>query len=175
PDAEVFDEQTSTLFQSWRQRLRWSRGYLQVLKKYGWKLVKGIFRGSFSCYDMTMSILPAFLLTTVSVAVNFVAAIIIIASGGDLLKQILTVLQVLFGAIQAVFVIGLVSCITEWHKIKATNARKIASIFTLPLFMLTYIPIAIEALFVNPSWKPIKHSVSLASMEARPDEEQILK
>ncbi|MCR5610987.1 MAG: glycosyltransferase [Clostridiales bacterium] len=175
PEAEVFDEQTSTLCQSWRQRLRWSRGYLQVLKRYGWKLIKGMFRGNFSCYDMAMSILPAFLLTTVSVGVNLVAAIVIIVMGGDLLKQILSILQVLFGAVQAVFVIGLVSCVTEWKKIRATKGRKIASIFTLPLFMMTYIPIAIESLFVNPRWKPIDHSVSLASIEERPEAERILE
>ena len=173
PDAEVFDEQTSTMRQSWRQRLRWSRGYLQVLRKYGWKLIKGSLRGSFSCYDMTMSILPAFLLTTVSVAVNLAAAILIIVMGGDILQQAVSILYVLLGACQAVFMIGLVSCITEWKKIKATKARKIGSIFTLPLFMLTYVPIAIESLFVNPSWKPIRHTVCMRDIEIRTEAERI--
>lgn len=174
PEAEVFDEQTSTLRQSWRQRLRWSRGYLQVLKKYGWKLLKGTFRGNFSCYDMAMSILPAFLLTTVSFGVNLIAAILIIILGGDLMQQAISILQVLFGAIQAVFTVGLVSCITEWKRIRANNAKKILSIITLPFFMMTYIPIAIESLFVDPKWKPIDHSVSLASIEKRPEAERIL-
>lgn len=33
--------------------------------------------------------------------------------------------------------------------------------FTFPLFMLTYIPIALVALFRNTQWKPIKHSIDV--------------
>ena len=48
PQAELFDEQPVTFRQSWRQRMRWSRGYLQVLRRYGLKLCGGMFKGSFS-------------------------------------------------------------------------------------------------------------------------------
>ena len=58
-DAVLYDEQPTTFRQSWRQRLRWARGYLQVFGKYGVRLLRGIFRGSFSCFDMTMNIMPA--------------------------------------------------------------------------------------------------------------------
>ena len=33
--------------------------------------------------------------------------------------------------------------------------------FTFPLFMLTYIPIALVALVKKCSWKPITHSISV--------------
>ena len=34
PDAITYDEQPVTFRQSWRQRMRWSKGYLQVFRKY---------------------------------------------------------------------------------------------------------------------------------------------
>ena len=64
--AMLFDEQPVTFRQSWRQRLRWAKGFLQVFRKYGAGLVKGATRGSFSCYDMSMTVMPAFVLTWVS-------------------------------------------------------------------------------------------------------------
>ena len=54
-DAVLYDEQPVTFRQSWRQRLRWARGFLQVFRKYGFGLVKGIGKGHFSCYDMSMT------------------------------------------------------------------------------------------------------------------------
>lgn len=56
--AVLYDEQPTSFAQSWRQRMRWSKGYLQVFRKYASELFSGIARGSFSCYDMTMNIMP---------------------------------------------------------------------------------------------------------------------
>ena len=75
--AVLYDEQPVRFHQSWVQRLRWSRGYMQVFRKYGRALISGIFRGSFSCYDMTMSIMPAAVLTGLSIVVNIGAAAVI--------------------------------------------------------------------------------------------------
>ena len=58
------------------------------------------------------------------------------------------------------FVIGGVTLITEWKKIVATTFEKILSLFTFPLFMMTYIPISIAALFKRVEWEPIHHNVS---------------
>lgn len=173
PDAMVYDEQTSTLRQSWRQRLRWSRGYLQVLKLKGWKLLKGLFKPNFSCYDMIMSIAPAFALSTVTAAVNVIMYIVILATGGDMLKVLVALAQMLFGMYNAVFLIGLLACISEWKNIRATTGKKIMSIFALPIFMITYIPIAMEALFVKPVWKPIEHNVSKKELETRSEAEKL--
>jgi cellulose synthase/poly-beta-1,6-N-acetylglucosamine synthase-like glycosyltransferase len=43
PNAVLYDEQPTTFSQSWLQRLRWSKGFLQVWMKYGGRLIKGIF------------------------------------------------------------------------------------------------------------------------------------
>ena len=44
PRAVFFDEQPTSFAQSWRQRMRWSRGYLQVLWYYGKRMIRGLFR-----------------------------------------------------------------------------------------------------------------------------------
>lgn len=72
PAAEFYDEQPTGFAQSWRQRLRWSKGYLQIFKKYGKRMIKGCMKGNFSCFDMTMSIMPAFILSAMSVTLNLV-------------------------------------------------------------------------------------------------------
>lgn len=57
----VYDEQPTTMKDSWRQRMRWAKGFYQVLLKYGSFLFNGIFKGKqgrFACYDMFMTIAP---------------------------------------------------------------------------------------------------------------------
>ena len=53
---------------------------------------------------------------------------------------------------------GLLTVLSEWKRIRATTLKKLIYLPFFPLFMLTYIPIAIAALFVNVQWKPIQHT-----------------
>ena len=57
------------------------------------------------------------------------------------------------------FAFGLLTTICEWDKIHASKANKIRYTFTFPIFMLTYVPIALVAVFKKVEWKPIKHNV----------------
>ena len=58
------------------------------------------------------------------------------------------------------FVIGAITTVAEYKHIHCSLAKKILYTFTFPLFMLTYIPISIVALFKNVKWDPITHTVS---------------
>lgn len=156
--AVLYDEQPVRFDQSWRQRMRWSRGYLQVFGRYGWQLIRGIFRGSFSCFDMTMNIMPAAVLTAASVVINLGAAAYGFAGGGTLAELGISVLQTLAGLYATVFVLGTITTVTEWRQIHCPGWKKILYTFTFPVFMMTYIPICITSLFVDPGWKPIHHS-----------------
>ena len=157
-DAVLYDEQTVRFSQSWAQRLRWSRGYLQVFRKYGARLVTGIFRGSFSCYDMTMSIMPAAVLSVAGIAVNLGAAVLNVFRYHDWSTLGTSVLQIMGNLCITVFILGAVTTISEWRRIRCPAWKKIAYIFTFPFFMLTYIPIVIESFFVTPEWTPITHT-----------------
>ena len=55
---------------------------------------------------------------------------------------------------------GFVTLVTEWDVIDAPPSKIVRSLFTFPLFMLTYAPIAIAALFKKVEWTPISHNVS---------------
>ncbi|MBE6688834.1 MAG: glycosyltransferase [Ruminococcaceae bacterium] len=160
-DAVLYDEQPSSFCVSYKQRLRWAKGFYQVLYHYGWKLFKGIFKGSFSCYDMLMMLSPAMLLTISSVLINIGAIAIsafIAPAYIPMLFEVLakTVLSFYF----MFFALGAVTIITEWNKINCKNSKKILHLFTFPLFLLTYAPIAIIALFKRVKWEPIRHSVT---------------
>ena len=160
PEAELFDEQPVTFRQSWRQRMRWSKGYLQVLRQYGGKLLAGIFKGSFSCYDMSMNILPAFVLSVLSTVSNLSLLTLQIANGAGAAEATLAILQMLGSMYLTLFVIGAITTATQWKKLHTTAWKKVLYAFTFPVFMFTYIPISIAALFAKVEWKPITHSVT---------------
>ena len=58
---------------------------------------------------------------------------------------------------------GAATTITEWKKIAATTKQKILYTFTFPLFLFTYVPIAVVALVSKVEWKPIKHTAMSAA------------
>lgn len=156
-DAVLYDEQPITFRQSWRQRLRWAKGFLQVFGKYGTGLLKGAFRGSFSCYDMSMTVMPAFILSIGLIVAYLVTGAVSTVGGLQLLPSVIYILQPVLGMYLTLYVIGLFTTITEWRQIHTTTARKILYTFTFPLFMLTYVPISVVALFTKVQWKPIEH------------------
>ena len=156
-EAVLYDEQPTDFRQSWRQRLRWSRGYLQVFGCYGLDLMKGMFGGSFSCYDMAMNIMPAAVLSCVSIVVNVAAALQTFLAGGDLSGLMLSVAQLVANLYLTLFALGAITTISEWRQIHCTSFKKVLYAFTFPLFMLTYLPIVVVSLFVSPGWKPIAH------------------
>lgn len=153
--AVLYDEQPVTFRQSWRQRLRWARGFLQVFMKYGFGLLKGIGKGHFSCYDMSMTVMPAYVLTVSLIVAYLVTGL---TGAGTVLPMVHYVLQMVAGLYATLYVVGLFTTITEWKNIHTTPAKKVLYTFTFPIFMLTYIPISLVALFSRKvQWKPIEH------------------
>jgi len=158
----LYDEQPEKLSQSCRQRMRWAKGFYQVFKKYGARLFKGALKGSFSCFDMLMTIMPAMLLTLISITMNVIAIPVgILTHSPDLGGLILSLIKTLSGFYVLFFFLGTITTITEWKSIHCTTKQKVKYLFTFPLFMLTYIPISVIALFCKVEWKPIQHSVAV--------------
>ena len=165
PTAVFYDEQPTGFRQSVRQRTRWVQGYLQVLRRYGSKLIKGCFRGSFSCFDMLINILPAAILAWASVLTHIAAAIFGIVNGADVLTVVFSFGQGILNLCLTVFILGLITTISEWKQIHCTAGQKLLYVVTFPLFMLTYLPITVIALVCKPSWKPITHSIRVSVEE----------
>ena len=169
-DAVFYDEQPTRFSQSWRQRLRWAKGYLQVFSRYGGRLVGGAaVKPSFSCFDMAMAIMPAIVLAMAGSVINLVSFILAVAGGGAILTGLAGIFSSLVFTYVFMFVIGAITTVSQWRDIHTTTAKKILYTFTFPVFMPTYIPISIAALFARVEWRPIEHSVnvSLKDIERR--------
>lgn len=172
-DAELYDEQPTQFRQSWHQRMRWSRGYLQVFRGYGKKLLGGILRGSFSCFDMSMAIMPAFILSALSIVCNAALGIWGAVIGDDILIAVQSIGQLVLNMYLTLLALGAVTTVTEWNHIHTSTVKKVGYVFTFPIFMFTYIPIAFAAFFCKTEWKPIEHRVSASQMRQRRKEETL--
>ena len=166
--AMLYDEQPITFKQSWNQRMRWAKGFYQVLGKHGTGLIKRIFsfgKGSFSAFDMLMNIMPALLIMLSCLIFNIAMLIYnLVAVDGTMQSTMLSacgmaVAYSLGYYYCMLFFLGAVTTFTEWAKIPASTWMKLRTMFTFPLFMLTYVPIAVAAIFKKVEWTPIEHTV----------------
>ena len=163
-DAMVFDEQPENFIQSWRQRTRWTQGGLQVSIRYAGDLLKGLFKGPRTAY-------ASFETATLSL---WGYGMGVICCGIALLVTFLAerwlglgkaILLGLAGTYSSMFVIGALTLLTEWRRIRAATNKKVQAMFTFPLFMMTFIPIALTAVFRKFQWQPISHTVAISAEE----------
>ena len=159
--AMLYDEQPVSFSQSWRQRLRWIRGSFEMFKKHGAGLIKGIFKGSWSCWDALAQNLSAFFLVLFATLANALSFAVALIRGAPLMPTLKSVLFAVIWGYCALFFMGLVTALGEWKKIKAPAYKKILAIFTFPVYIATNIPIAFVALFRKAEWKPIRHTRSV--------------
>ena len=167
--AEFYDEQPLTLSASWKQRMRWTKGFYQVFFTYGRHLVKAIakFR-RFAAYDLLMTIAPGMLLTLISLLANGTFIIVGMMSHGFLatdaeIEMCIGSLLLTLGFMYITFfAMGLLTTITEFKHIHCpAKWRIVTNLFTFPLFMFTYIPLTVAALFLKVDWVPTPHDVSV--------------
>ena len=156
--AMLYDEQPVKFQQSFRQRMRWAKGFFQVFHRYGLDLFKGSLQRNTSCYDMLMVIMPAIILTLFTLIFN--GSMILFGdytTYQDVLIMMMMGRMILNMYLMLVF-IATVTTATQWKNIHTTSFKKLAYIFTFPFFMFTYIPITIVAFFKKVEWQPIEHS-----------------
>lgn len=147
-DAEFYDEQPEKFSQSWRQRKRWARGYIQLLRRKGRRLFTGMFgKNGFGCFDLIMSITPAMVLSIFSVALNLTALTLGLIAKADVSDVLYSALTAAVNTWLLLFIFGAVTTVSERRRIHCTPSRKVLYAFTFPLFVMTYFPIAVSALF----------------------------
>ena len=167
--AEFFDEQPVTLKASIKQRMRWTKGFYQVLFTYGRHMLKSIGKfHRFAAYDMLMVVGPAMLLTLMCLLVNvtFIAVGSLshgfLATDAEIEMAIGSIIMMLAYMYGTFFVMGLSTTITEWKHIHCPQKWRIfTNLFTFPLFMFTYVPLTVAALFLKVDWVPTPHDVSV--------------
>lgn len=162
PDAVAYDEQPVTLRQSWRQRTRWVQGTFQVSLKYGWQILRGILRGSYASFEAATLSFWGCAAGLLGGGVGLLSALLTGGLRGGLQALALGCLTAYGG----LFLIGALTLLSQWGRIPAASGRKLASLFAFPLYMMTYVPIALTALFQKFGWKPIYHTVAISAGEA---------
>ncbi len=168
--AVLYDEQPVNFKTSWHQRMRWARGFYQVMYHYGKKLLHGcLVKKSFQCFDMLMTIAPSTLLTILMLLTNLWFVIWGFALGDHRVVQ--TALTAVWNSACNVYLsllfFGLVTVITEWKHIYCRPYKKVFYLFTFPIFMFTYLPIALAAIFKHVTWVPVRHMLAVKPAEIR--------
>lgn len=163
-DAILYDEQPTSMKESYHQRLRWAKGFIQVFQNYGLKLFKGIFtsKNKFGSFDMFVTLLPVLI---AGVILPIFGTLNVLKYHENIIPFISHhFLKMLLAYLSGVY-IALVVTIRSWDRIMATSFNKIRYCFTYPIFIMTYIPISIIALFKDVTWKPIKHTKAKSILE----------
>lgn len=162
--AIAYDEQPTSFKQSIIQRSRWVKGYLQVVAKRGGSMARTMIgEGSFSCYDMLMCAIPAVVITVISLVLNGVMLVVGITSARQ--EMGIFFMSLAMSAVNSyatMYLMGIMTLITEWKRIRCSRGKKIAYSFTFPFFVFSFGIAMLVAVFGNIEWKPIKHSVALS-------------
>ena len=167
--AVFYDEQPVTFAASWKQRMRWTKGFYQVFFTYGSHLVKSIFKyRRFAAYDLLMTIAPGMLLTLVSVLANGAFLIVgslshgFLATDAEMRMCWGSLISIVVSTYLTFFVLAVLTTFFEYHHIHCKQKwRLVANLFTFPLFMFSYIPLTVAALFMKVDWVPTPHDVSV--------------
>ena len=171
--AVFYDEQPTSFRQSWDQRLRWSKGFFQVDRQYAPALLKGMLKGGqpgFGCYDLLVFLSAGVLMMTMGALFWGLLLWACLVAPANVLQQVLTLAGtgLVIGAMKSylgMMAYGLLVVLSEWRRIKARPWEKLIYLGVFPLFMATYVPITVVALFQKVEWKPIRHT-SAARMDS---------
>ena len=111
--------------------------------------------------------MPAAILSFIGVFANGIAAVYGLVAGQDISVIGESLLSMLLNTYLTLLIIGGSATISEWKRIYCSSFRKVFFLFTFPLFMMTYLPVSVAALFQKAEWKPIRHSVSKTLADLR--------
>ena len=156
--AILYDEQPVTFQQSWRQRLRWSKGFLQVFRYYGPSLIRRAVRErDFSAVDFTLLLCPFTVLAVIRVIMGVLFAAFGFVTWQSQLSWAGGWASSLVTAVVTMMALAALTIIVERDQIGATNKELFAYVLSFPIYMASYVPISFQAIFAKPQWKPIAH------------------
>lgn len=167
-DAVFYDEQPTELRKSVRQRIRWTQGGIQVSFKYGRQLIGSIFRKrslreKYSCFEnLTMSFW-GYSTSVLVMLFSLFTAFKVYRGDGVMMSVALSVA----GFTISMLYTAALTVITEWNKIHASPWKKISAVFIFPIFMLSFIPPALCAVFKKFEWTPISHTSTVSVSEVK--------
>lgn len=156
--AILYDEQPVTFAQSWRQRLRWSKGFLQVFRYYGPALIRRAVRErDFSAVDFTLLLCPFTVLGVMRMVLGLLFAAFGFVSWQSQLSSLANWSGGIVLAVLGMMALAGLTIVVERKQIGATNQELLAYVMSFPIYMLSYVPISFQAIFSKAQWKPIEH------------------
>ena len=165
--AVFYDEQPTGLSQSFRQRVRWTRGQMQVLRDYGPALLRRLVRGDLSCWNILMNSLSSVLLPILGIPVFFLDLTACLLGKGEIGVFLISGLRGLALGYGSFLLLGAVTVLTQRRLLPCPLRRQLALLPVYPLFMFTYVPVAAAALFQRSRWLPIQHKAVLTLEDLR--------
>lgn len=157
PSAVLYDEQPVSFPQSWKQRIRWVQGGIQVSLKYGSQLLRGMRSGgrrAWGCFETLTLSVWGYLTCAVSSLISLCTALVFEETAAWLAAAGVNMYTVML-------LIGLLSLGSKWPRIHASAGRKLLHCLAFPIFMASYIPVGICAFFSKFRWQPVHHSVAV--------------
>ena len=151
-EAITYDEQITTLKESFKQRMRWSIGTNQCLLNYAPNLIQGGIKGKLSCIDTLIFLMAPTIqiLSSIAFTLHIILAIIY---------------GIRHDTFSSLLCCYLTSVALSIFVLKANNKRikdNLKGILTLPMFILTWIPVNIIALCKrNYKWERIEHNKTI--------------
>lgn len=163
PAAVSYDEEPNSFAQSLIQRKRWSSGVMQVAKLRVPLLLQGYNKKNRPfCFDMTLFLLTPF----VQILSSFITFLTLLTSGiSGISPQIFLWMSLLY-------IIGSycgTALFAGFITLAATrrNIGLLKSVITFPLFMASWLPLQIIALFYKTTtWEQIQHSRNIVLEDA---------
>jgi cellulose synthase/poly-beta-1,6-N-acetylglucosamine synthase-like glycosyltransferase len=156
--AILYDEQPVDFAQSWRQRLRWSKGFLHGLsllwpgahpaRGAGARLLR---------VDFTLLVCPFTVLSVARLLLGCLfAAFGFVTWTSQLSSLVSWVTGGMLGAL-GMMAIAALTILAERDHIGASNKELVAYVLSFPIYMFSYVPISFQAVFSKAEWKPIAH------------------
>lgn len=154
--ATFYDEQPTSYRQTVAQRVRWIKGYFTARQQYIPQMKKRTIESNQgSLIKECVGVKPI---------IWALAGVICIMLGGIesviIKQQWLVLLISVLGVFMLVYIILMVITIVmiKQENLKLSRDIKIKTIFYNPIYLLSYVPCALKALFTrNVAWAPIRH------------------
>ncbi len=167
-DAVLYDEQPTSLRVSVRQRTRWVQGSLQVATRYLGDLRRGLVRGGKAawCTFEAITLSPwGYCLSALGLILRLLAVFL----GGGWMAVFRSLALSLATAYGAMLFLACLTLLTEGRRIRATGWQRFRAALGFPVYMLSYLPIAVLALFRKYQWQPIAHTLALPASHFQRD------
>lgn len=162
--AIIYDEQPVSFKDYYKQRLRWTKGTLQVYKKYGSKKMKktiSSFCSNLNIFSKDISTIVMGLNIINIITIIVISFIILVNKINNNLNEndyFKLFIECIIYSYLISYIMGIIPVVVRWKNIKENVLKKIIYTFTFPIIYVSYIPIMIIALFKKVVWKPIKHN-----------------